>query len=206
MPQVLKASKRARFLAAASQAFACHGFERASLRDIATHAGGSLGNLRNYFATKDALFRATCAPVPDDLERALDGLAQRAVPATQRELLRLDAASVQAVARYIADHRAQLDLLLHKSHGSSAETWGRDLLATYIALERERLDAIAARHPAWFLRRPSPQLVRGLCQMYFELAADFVAQRLDEDTFWEALAEYDAFRHAGLQAFVEARP
>lgn len=52
---------RGRILDAASQLFAQHGYEGASVRQIASAAGVSLGMIRHYFGSKDGLYDACIA-------------------------------------------------------------------------------------------------------------------------------------------------
>jgi AcrR family transcriptional regulator len=52
---------RGRILDAASQLFARHGYEGASVRQIASAAGVSLGMIRHYFGSKDGLYDACIA-------------------------------------------------------------------------------------------------------------------------------------------------
>lgn len=55
------AATRAALLAAAQELFAERGYERATVRDIAAHAGVNQALLFRYFGTKDELFRAAIA-------------------------------------------------------------------------------------------------------------------------------------------------
>ena len=59
---------RETILAAARQAFAERGFDRASIRQIATAAAVDPALVHHYFGRKDALFReATAIPVDPDV-------------------------------------------------------------------------------------------------------------------------------------------
>jgi AcrR family transcriptional regulator len=49
---------RQRILSAASLLFSTHGYEGASVRQIASGAGVSLGMIRHYFGSKEGLYRA----------------------------------------------------------------------------------------------------------------------------------------------------
>ena len=55
--QVLKEDIRDRILAIARQQFAQNGYSKTSMREIAGLAGVGVGNIYNYFANKDELFR-----------------------------------------------------------------------------------------------------------------------------------------------------
>ncbi|MEM9452756.1 MAG: TetR/AcrR family transcriptional regulator [Myxococcota bacterium] len=203
MPQRPKQEVRARFVEVAAQLFAEHGYTGTSLRTVVSSAGGSLGNLRNYFPTKDDLFAAACEPVLADVRAACVAWVPGSVPGQLDEVVRLDVEAVQVVANYIVAHRRQLSLLLTRSEGSSLAGWSEALFDTYVEIERRKLDTVVASAPGWLACAPSPLLVRALCRMYFDLAKDFVGETIDQAQFWEALHEYDAFRRAGFAVYLQ---
>lgn len=84
-------SRRADLFDAVIESVGTHGFERASLRDIATRAGMSHAGLLRHFASKEALLDAALVGV-EDRERAEIG-AIIAGGATDREVF-------EALARY----------------------------------------------------------------------------------------------------------
>ena len=61
--QVLKDDIKRRILDVARQEFYNRGFTRASMRDIASKVGVGVGNLYNYYRSKDDLFCGVLAPV-----------------------------------------------------------------------------------------------------------------------------------------------
>lgn len=76
MPKVVdKQRKRAEIISAATGVFAGHGFQGASVEDIAVAAGVSKGTVYSYFKNKEALFFATFeafqAQLADELVEAL---------------------------------------------------------------------------------------------------------------------------------------
>lgn len=206
MAQRPKASVRDAFLRVARQLFAEHGYAGTSLRAVAAAANGSLGNLRNYFPSKDELFAAACEPVLGDLQTAMRAFDTAPLPRDRAELIRLDRAAVEAVAGYIVEHRQPLALLLSKSEGSQLAAWRDQLFDAYVDLELRRLDEFIAQHPNWLRRPPSPAMVRALCRMYFDLAAGFVRRCFGVDEFWRTLREFDAFRQAGFTVYFEDSP
>ncbi len=203
MAQHPKEATRERFLTEARAAFDAHGFDGTSMRQVAAAAGRSLGNLRNYYPTKDDLFAAACAPTVDDVRSAIEGLDVGHVPQKLEDLSRVDTAYVYMVAGYIERHREPLARLVSKSAGSRHARWSDDLFDAYVDLELRRLDAVIAAAPDWLARPPSEHMIRALCRMYFELARDFVLGHVDAPTFWATLREYDAFRHRGMRVYTE---
>lgn len=76
MPKVVdKEARRAAIAAAASRVFARHGFQGASVDDVAEAAGISKGTVYSYFENKEALFFATFeafqAQVAEELAEAM---------------------------------------------------------------------------------------------------------------------------------------
>lgn len=61
---------RARILAAAAKLFTRQGFHGTSTRDIASEAGVSLGNIYNYFGTKEEIFVSLLAAYEKEYFRA----------------------------------------------------------------------------------------------------------------------------------------
>lgn len=205
MAQRPKTEVRAALLDAAARQFAEAGYGGTSLRAVASAANRSLGNLRNYFATKDELFRAVCDPVVAVVDRRLASVDHRGLPGDWQAILRLDTASVRAVASFIVEQRTTLSLLLEKSHGSSLAAWADELFEAYVEIERSRLAAFVEQHPRLFSRVPSRHLVRALCGMYFELATEFVRGKIDIEAWWTTIEEFDAFRQSGLSIYLETR-
>ena len=69
--QVLKEDIRGRILAVAKLQFGQKGYSKTSMREIAELAGVGVGNIYNYFASKDELFGEVGRPVRHALELML---------------------------------------------------------------------------------------------------------------------------------------
>lgn len=69
--QVLKEDIRGRILAVARQQFEQKGYSKTSMREIAESADVGVGNIYNYFASKDELFHEVVRPVLYALEAML---------------------------------------------------------------------------------------------------------------------------------------
>ena len=146
--QVLKENVRQRILEVARLEFYNRGFTKTSMRDIASKMGVGVGNLYNYFSSKDELFRSVLSPVVSacyamfDKHHGRNG--QDAISMTRNDYL------ISAVSDYMAilkGHRNLLKILLFKSQGSSLENF-----------RIEFTDKATAQVKAWFatnkLRHP----------------------------------------------------
>jgi AcrR family transcriptional regulator len=114
VPQTLKPEVRVRILDAAERAFFDHGFDGATVTDIATRAGTSGANIYRYFEDKAALFAAV---ITTDFVDQLDAL----VDASIDELARPDengSAADSLLEFWLTNRLRTVTLLEH--HGSTA--------------------------------------------------------------------------------------
>lgn len=122
--QVLKDDIKRRILDVARQEFNQRGFTKASMRDIAAKVGVGVGNLYNYYPSKDDLFRAVLAPVVSACYAMFDKhhgeYGHDALSMTRENYL------LTAVSDYMTilkGNRTLLKILLFKSQGSSLENF-----------------------------------------------------------------------------------
>ena len=69
--QILKDNIRSRILDVAKQQFELKGYSKTSMREIAVDVGVGVGNIYNYFKSKDELFHEVVRPVLYALEMLL---------------------------------------------------------------------------------------------------------------------------------------
>lgn len=122
--QVLKDDIKRRILDVARQEFNQRGFTKASMRDISAKVGVGVGNLYNYYPSKDDLFRAVLAPVVSACYAMFDKhhgeYGHDALSMTRENYL------LTAVSDYMTilkGNRTLLKILLFKSQGSSLENF-----------------------------------------------------------------------------------
>ena len=70
--QVIKSNIQKTILSVSKDIFISNGFQKTSIRDIANQSGVSLGNIYNYFASKDEIFLSVVYPVIIYLYKLLD--------------------------------------------------------------------------------------------------------------------------------------
>jgi AcrR family transcriptional regulator len=114
--QVRSQARREAILQAAASVFAAHGYHRASMRDIARAAGGSLAGLYHHFATKEEILFAIST-------RAFDTVITGAETALQNggsgeERLRV---FVDNHLGYFAGHLTEMKVLSHESESLTGE-------------------------------------------------------------------------------------
>ena len=123
--QTLKDDIRRSILMVARKEFAEKGFAKASMRHIASVVGVRAGNIYNYFASKDELFRTILSPAIDKLYTMLDNhhKDQDVTNMLSEDYL---ACSVREYCSLIEGHRTLMEILLFKAQGSSLELFKSD--------------------------------------------------------------------------------
>ena len=110
-----------KILATALLHFDKYGFENVSLRKIAAEIGISVGNLYNYFQSKDALFRATLSPFLRKVEmfKRFLGYHTQNQPKEPQADFGQHLVLAQKIAKFVHKNRQMISLLLFHSKGSS---------------------------------------------------------------------------------------
>ena len=120
--QVLKEDIRDRILAIARQQFAQNGYSKTSMREIAGLAGVGVGNIYNYFANKDELFREVVRPVLYALEAMLQ--EHHGIRGEDIMMMRSEKYLKSCIDEYVSlinTHRGLMEILLFRAQGSSLE-------------------------------------------------------------------------------------
>ena len=120
--QVLKEDIRSRVLAAARRQFGRKGYSGTSMREIAASAGVGVGNIYNYFTSKDDLFREVVRPVLCALEAMLQehhGIRGEDIMAMRSE--KYLESCIDEYVSLIDRHRGLMEILLLRAQGSSLE-------------------------------------------------------------------------------------
>ncbi|MBI1178994.1 MAG: TetR family transcriptional regulator [Alphaproteobacteria bacterium] len=134
---------RAVILDAAEQLFAEHGYEGASIRDIASLASFRLGMITYHFGTKEELFRQVIARRADDYVSAtatsLDAAVSRAdgAPGTEAVIRAYLQPAIELSARGGAGWKNYLQLLARAMNTRQHEAFLEPVLRTYDPLVRK---------------------------------------------------------------------
>lgn len=146
--QIQKDDIRRRIMVSAKRIFLRRGFTRTSMRDIAADAGVGVGNIYNYFDSKDVLFRSIVAPVLSAMDNMLT---------SHHDCRNFDVMSMlsedylrEAVAEYIGlikTNRTLMTLLLFRAQGSSLESFRESFTDRATLMVREWFVEMRARHP-----------------------------------------------------------
>ena len=159
---------RRRIIDAAIGLFGQYGFDGASTRDIAAHAGVNAPALQYYFENKEGVYRACAETLACESWRALEPAVERA-----RDALRRGAGTSALIGAFIGVQEAVADRMFMKRHVTAdqrlffarEQAGGEPEIGTKVLMERvrmplnevcaqllERITGVAADNPQTLVR------------------------------------------------------
>ena len=188
--QVQKEDIRSRVLAAARRQFGRKGYSGTSMREIAASAGVGVGNIYNYFTSKDDLFREVVRPVLCALEAMLQehhGIRGEDIMAMRSE--KYLESCIDEYVSLIDRHRGLMEILLLRAQGSSLEHFREDYT-----------DRSTEVVKAWFasMQRKHPGINTWMFTMFEELLMHSVPRQEMESI----LHDYILFEIQGWRAII----
>lgn len=112
--QVLKEDVKNKIVEAAVDEFLVNGYEKSSLRTIASQAGITIGNIYSYFSSKDDLFDHVVSPAAEALD---DLLELDIIRITDKHSTNLDFVSKRICEVFISN-KERFFILINGSSGS----------------------------------------------------------------------------------------
>ena len=146
--QVLKKDIRGRILAVARQQFERNGYSKTSMREIAVLADVGVGNIYNYFTSKDKLFREVVRPVLHALEAMLQ--EHHGIRGEDIMMMRSEKYLKSCIDEYVAlidRHRPLMEVLLFHAQGSSLEHFREDYTDRSTELVKAWFASMQQKHP-----------------------------------------------------------
>ena len=146
--QVLKEDIRGRILKVARQQFEQKGYSKTSMREIAVLAGVGVGNIYNYFASKDELFREVVRPVLYALEAMLQ--EHHGIRGEDIMMMRSEKYLKSCIDEYVSlinTHRELMEILLFHAQGSSLEHFRENYTDRSTELVKAWFAAMRQKHP-----------------------------------------------------------
>jgi len=121
--QVLKEEVRQKIKKAAISEFEENGYQKTSMRSIASNAGVTVGNLYRYFKNKDDLFNMIIQPAFQEIYKFIDEFARFKKSKLSEEKQKEDFIKMfeESLIRIYIQHRPELVILLNGSKGSQME-------------------------------------------------------------------------------------
>lgn len=182
------AQRKQALLEAARRVFERKGFIDVTVRDITLEAGVSHGTFYTYFDTKEAVFKAVCYAVVDDM------LASLAVPVASREF---HGRVRDSVRRYIDAYRPHATIIgLMEQVGAFSPAMRQlrlDVRKAFVLRTRQGIESMKARGiadpglDAEYTAESLGAMLEYICYMWFSLDHPFDEERLIGalSTVWE---------------------
>ena len=151
--QVLKEDIRGRILTIARQQFEKKGYSKTSMRKIAELSSVGVGNIYNYFTSKDELFREVVRPVLCALEAMLQehhGIEHHGIRGEDIMMMRSEKYLKSCIDEYVLlidKHRALMGILLFRAQGSSLERFRENYTDRSTELVKAWFASMQQKHP-----------------------------------------------------------
>ena len=172
--QVLKEDIRGRILTIAKQQFEKKGYSKTSMREIAELAGVGVGNIYNYFTSKDELFHEVVRPVLCALEAMLQ--EHHGIRGEDIMMMRSEKYLKSCIDEYVSlidKHRSLMEILLFRAQGSSLERFRENYTDRSTELVKAWFASMQRKHPE-INTAVSGYGVKGLADSLAEYGADKV--------------------------------
>ena len=202
--QTLKDDIRQRIIATARAVFIAHGVRCTSIRTVARKSGVAVGNLYNYFSSKDELFCEVLRPLTKALNKHI-------LSHNDEKFLSIDVFNMRqrqidyifAMLAIIKDFRPELRLLLFNSEGTSLQGYKDKMVDRQMKVGMEYLRLMKERYPH-LNANISPFLVHINCSTWITVFCEIVEHEdySDED-IKVALEQYMDFSMAGWKALLK---
>ena len=173
------------------------GYRKTSMRTISAKSGVVLGNIYNYFKTKDDILCAVLHPLLSAIgermashskgeheEKHLDFSPQR-----QKNFLK-------EMLRLIFLYKEELRLLLFESQGTSLENFRENFIDEQVAISKTYMEQVGTR--------VSPLFFRISASTWVTIIGEIVMNPdLRKEEVRQALAEYICYNTAGWQELIK---
>lgn len=202
--QKLKDDIRQRIVAVAREEFIAHGARCTSVRTVARRAGIAVGNVYNYFRSKNELFCAVLQPLLDELNRyILSHNEERHLCIEVFDTFDFQNEYIGEMKRMVRLYRPELRLLLFNAEGTSLAGYKERIVEHQLKAGKEYLRLMKARYPhinidisPFFLHIASSMWVNIFCELVEH-------EDYDESEVNSALEQYAAYSMAGWRELMK---
>ena len=162
--QTLKEEIRARIQEVATEAFLKHGYQGVTMRDIAKKSAVSLGNLYNYYKSKEDLFDSLTTTSYLYLKRLLKQVDEHGPEsgAADKEFTR---SLVLEISQLLEQHRVGLLLMIDRGQGTKYQDLKDNLVARLVRHFEEELTETAKSEALLIMRIAAKNLLYGLIEV-----------------------------------------
>jgi AcrR family transcriptional regulator len=203
VPQVKKAEVEKRLLNSARDEFLSHGFQAASLRNIAKAANVSLANVYSYAKDKDDLFRRVLMPVVSDIDRVEKYFSAYTPAGNDFDSLDKETEQLRSGVSYIYAHRAEFALLLNQSSGSTLENYPEKIVRGYAENCGRFLDHVKKSNPQVHFVGPSNFFFESVARFALKTISEMLRQKFSKKAMESVATEIAAYNFHGFRGMAQ---
>lgn len=202
--QTLKTETKLRILDVAHQEFIENGVRRTCIRSIARKAGITVGNLYNYFESKDALFCEVMRPLLTALNQyILSHNSERHLSLDVFDLREIQIEYIYAMLELVKEFRPELRLLLFNAEETSLAGYKNKIIEHQMKVGIEYLHLMKERYPHLNINI-SPFLLHLTSSAWVTLFCELVEHdEYKEEEIKLALEQYVSYGLAGWKALMK---
>lgn len=202
--QTLKTETKLRILDVAHQEFIKNGVRRTCIRSIARKAGITVGNLYNYFESKDALFCEVMRPLLTALNQyILSHNSERHLSLDVFDLREIQIEYIYAMLELVKEFRPELRLLLFNAEETSLAGYKNKIIEHQMKVGIEYLHLMKERYPHLNVNI-SPFLIHLTSSAWVTLFCELVEHdEYKEEEIKLALEQYVSYGLAGWKALMK---
>ena len=182
---------------AARSEFIKYGYRKTSMRTISAKSGVVLGNIYNYFKTKDDILCAVLHPLLSAIGERMASYSKGEheethldfSPQRQKDFLK-------EMLRFIFLYKEELRLLLFESQGTSLENFRENFIDAQVAISKTYMEQVGTR--------VSPLFFRINASTWVTIIGEIVmTPDLRKEEVRQALGEYICYNTAGWQELIK---
>ena len=201
--QVQKTNIKSAVIREAKKQFLKNGFNNTNIREIASKAGVSIGNLYNYFPNKDALFHEVLRPVLREIEEAIRSYDEMDILGDEYLWsLEYHYEFIEKVALFLDKHRRELNLLLFKSQGSELEGFKEQFIEKYTGLMMRSITLYKEHYPDAIIP-VSDFFIHTVTSLYTSVITELLMHNQSLEEMKNNLKELMTFMFYGWDYFID---
>lgn len=187
----------------ARKEFLDRGFKNTSMRIISKKSSVGLGNLYNYFTSKDELFAIVLNPLLTAFEKAMkeqDSEENRTIDMLTSKEYQIH--TIHSIFKIITRHRRELRILFFGSEGSCLGTYKERLIEKNTRIGLEYIQQMKREHPT-INSDISPFLIRVACVWWVTILGEIANnENLTEQEIERFISDYVCFDTAGWKTLM----
>lgn len=204
--QVAKDQIRQNILDTARKEFLDRGFKNTSMRIISKKSSVGLGNLYNYFTSKDELFVAVLTPFLTVFEKTMDehnSEEKMTIDVLTSREYQLD--TIHAFLKIIARFRKELKILFFGAEGSCLETYKERFIEKNTEIGLEYVEQMKQAYPT-INSNVSPFFIRIASIWWVTFLAEIAShENMTEKEIEHFISDFICFGTEGWKALMQIK-